>query len=385
MSLRTLLEALRGYGEGATLGAIKYPQAALMTVVNNEPYRDNLAEIERQRRELESSPAYQVARVGGGFVPAIASGGGSLGVVAAKQAAQGAVSGFTANEGMDNVLRDTGLGGAVGGGFGLLGGGVQALGNFSRRQLSKNPNVIAAASQELQERAMRDMGSVLADPKAAAIYNGFKDGTLKLPKPTKRSEQLTGEERWAYETARLAAAKKADVAPETAAAARSVIQGTLPRAGVLKKQVEEGTFKAKGRILLNDLADDAKAMLPYVAGGAGAGLGLSATGLLPENASTLQVMGGLALLGGGLSAIPQLGNLKIKGGATAAALLPKQGARPVVPFGRVPQMREVVSPTVLSSASASGALTPSLQQIRHLEVEQQARQLRELYEREEEE
>ena len=42
MALTDLLNTLRGFGEGATVGAIKYPQAALLAQVMDIPYSEAL-------------------------------------------------------------------------------------------------------------------------------------------------------------------------------------------------------------------------------------------------------------------------------------------------------------------------------------------------------
>lgn len=388
MSLRNLLTTLqegaekgvRGFGEGATLGLIKYPQAALKSLVTGETYGQSLADIERQRRALENSGAYQVARVVGGFAPAIASGGGTLPVVMAKQAGQGAISGFTANEGMDNVLQDVGMGAGMGGAFGLLGGGVQAVSTGAKRALSKNPAVIQAQTEIVAQKAVNQYTKLLENPTAKRIYDEFLSGARKPLSPTDVTAKLTTPEALAaYNTAREVAKKSnpAGVTKDVQKVASSLTYGTQPGGTKLAKQVEQGRFEAPGKVLLSDLMEDAKALAPLLVGGGVVGYGLGTSGLLGENVDPYQAALGIALAGGGLSALPQVGNLKMKGIQTGLAMLPrqqKQAALPPITKGYIGP-RVVASPTVASSVAGAGFTPEYLRQQEGARQEEKFKQL----------
>ena len=157
------IAVLRGFGKGQTAGLIQYPQAAIMAATGPRTYRESLAEVRSQEKELEDKMAaqYYGGQIAGGANLAYLSGGGSLvgqvgasglrqsllggrGIVSAAPAATatreavrqgaigagiGGVSGFT----QDESLKDAGIGSVVGGTLGALGGaagkGLDYLGN----------------------------------------------------------------------------------------------------------------------------------------------------------------------------------------------------------------------------------------------------------------
>lgn len=331
MALSDLLNTLRGFGEGATAGTIKYPQALLLAKTMGIPYEQALAQINQERRDLSSSAAYQAGNIGGGLAQGLVSGGATLPAALARNVGIGALGGFAANEGMDNALKDTLMGAGLGGATGLVGGLMPKVTQAAKTHLSKNPEVQAIAAKQLEDQAATRFAKLLDDPIAAKAYQDvlagkLPEGVTKALKPTKVSERLDSPEKQAaYTVARLAVTKSNPLGlSETAAkAGRDVLYGTMPSATVMAKKIDEGVWTAKGKVLLSDLMQDAAALAPTVIGGGVAGYGLGSSGVLGEKVDPLQAALGFAMAGGGLGAARQTGDLKLKAWKTAPALLPK--------------------------------------------------------------
>jgi hypothetical protein len=114
----------------------------------------------------------------------------------------------------------------------------------------------------------------------------------------------------------------------------------------MKNLVEKGTWQPTGYALVPSLVQDAKALAPYMLGGSAVGAGLGASGMF-ENMDPMSGALGFALLGGGLSAIPQIGNFKGKAAMTAASLIPRRTIAPTTAL-----MSNVgVSPTVQAAGA----------------------------------
>lgn len=73
----SFMTGTRGFGEGATLGLIKYPQAALTTLVNGGNYTQNLSDLRKQNEQLaqQDPVAWYGGELGGGVVTGALTGG----------------------------------------------------------------------------------------------------------------------------------------------------------------------------------------------------------------------------------------------------------------------------------------------------------------------
>lgn len=174
------LAALRGVGEGASGGLIKYPAASLMFAIDKLmgegklTYTQALAELRAQREQdvQDATIAHTAGTIAGSMLPlaAIAKGGAGLGKIVAGNAALGAAQGFSSNAASEgSTLQDTLVGAGVGGTLGLLGGGA------------------SAAAQKLARVEVQNTlyNRLMADPtwKEAAKTQLKKDG-VKTPKHT---------------------------------------------------------------------------------------------------------------------------------------------------------------------------------------------------------
>ena len=151
-----VLPAVRGFGNGASLGTLRYPAAAGMMLLDRAvgdgklTYQQALAEIRAQ--DAEDTEQHPYARTGGEIagtvLNSVGTGGGVL-QVAGRTALAGGVQGFTGREGMDNAAQDTLAGAAVGGTLGALAGtGQKVLGNFAKsRYVAQKQRVIDKAAQ----------------------------------------------------------------------------------------------------------------------------------------------------------------------------------------------------------------------------------------------
>jgi len=139
-----LAALLRGAGEGATGGLVKYPAAGLMFAMDKLvgegklSYDEALKLIREQRAaDIEESPVlHTVGNVAGALVPlgVIARGGATLGKVIAGNAALGGAQGFSANAAEEGTtLQDTLVGTGLGAGVGALGAGLTAAGQAVAR------------------------------------------------------------------------------------------------------------------------------------------------------------------------------------------------------------------------------------------------------------
>jgi len=109
--------AVRGYGKGATLGLIQYPQALLKQAVNGGTFGENLADLRQSEEQLaqEHPVAYYGGNLVGGLQSAVGTGGGGLVGLMGRGAIQGGVAGFTQNEDLGDAAAGAGLGAALGG------------------------------------------------------------------------------------------------------------------------------------------------------------------------------------------------------------------------------------------------------------------------------
>jgi hypothetical protein len=104
-----------------------------------------------------------------------------------------------------------------------------------------------------------------------------------------------------------------------AATSYSRLKGEATR---VENAINKGTYRPSPYALVPSLKEDALASLPYLGAGAGLGAGLGMTGLI-EGMDPATGAAAFALLGGGLSALPQVGNLKFKGALAAASMVPR--------------------------------------------------------------
>ena len=179
--LDTALTGIRGFGEGATAGLIKYPQAVVNSLVNDMPYKQALSDVRAQNEEL--SRTHPLSFTGGQLLGGVALGAATGGEGAVAQggtlvallnrlraagqsigtigtaAATGAVSGATQNDytGVHDLVRDTVVGGGVGAGAGALAKGMGWLagkpGNVLKKELTSKAGGMTSQEADV---AMRD-------------------------------------------------------------------------------------------------------------------------------------------------------------------------------------------------------------------------------------
>ncbi len=158
-----ILPAVRGVGQGAMLGLQRYPAAAGMTLLDRLvgegklTYEEALALIREQ--DVQDVENYPKARIGGEIVGSVANalgtGGAGLARTVGRTALQGGVQGFTQNAGFDNTLRDVGQGAAIGGAFGLAGGGLELAKTKGAKEL------IQRYSTQKAEQAIESIDDLL--------------------------------------------------------------------------------------------------------------------------------------------------------------------------------------------------------------------------------
>lgn len=136
-----LATAVRGFGQGVTAGLIQYPQAALKALVNDQTFKESLADLRRDNEQLAKTQpkAWYGGQVAGGGLAAVGSGGASLAALAGRGAALGATSGFTEKE----DIKDAAIGAAL--------GGVLGAAPLAARKLSA-PVVEKYAGKKLADR-----------------------------------------------------------------------------------------------------------------------------------------------------------------------------------------------------------------------------------------
>lgn len=157
---------LRSMGRETTAGLTDYPAAALMAGVRRLQglpfdYREALRDVRGQTAQAQQE--YPVASTTGKLTGAVlGSLGGpkNLAFQVGRQAVTGGVSGFTGNEGFENVGRDVGTGAAIGGGLGLLGGAVgqaaRPLTNLVRNQYAaRQGEVFIDYANKMRESAQK--------------------------------------------------------------------------------------------------------------------------------------------------------------------------------------------------------------------------------------
>lgn len=192
--------ALRGYGDSATLGTVKYLQALAKMPggghnINSvqgfrDAYNAELADVEASKRAAKESGAYTLGNLAGIVPQVLATGGlagvgragvGALGTAArgaAAGAGQGAIEGFTQNEGMENVGRDVGLGSTLGGVLGTAGGVLSGGQKAARKFLGKSEELQANVIKNAQNTIDEVGSKVYNDPAFAKIANQQYDDMI---------------------------------------------------------------------------------------------------------------------------------------------------------------------------------------------------------------
>ena len=326
MALTDLLNTLRGFGEGATVGAIKYPQAALLAQVMDIPYSEALKKIESQKRDLAGSKAYQAANILGSLAPALVTGGGTIPAQIAKNVGIGALGGFTANEGMEGALKDTLIGAGLGGALGTVGAAIPAAQKGIRSIMGKQPDVQAAQMAKINERllAARAEASTIPAVKEAVDY---AKGELAKP-PGRGKMASTGvpaskvAEVMEQRGIPLAAARDAVILEDVLKYARqksnplnlskderasiNAISGLKSAETRSRRAIEAGTFAPTKYALMPALKSDLRGLIPAGVGGA-AGYGIGSTGILGEGVEPLDAARAFSILGGAAGLLPQIG------------------------------------------------------------------------------
>lgn len=149
---------LSNLGESASMGLTKYPAALAIqgtrALTGGAPLTwdeaVHEARLQQNAANAASPTAATLGNLSGNVVNAALVGGAGIPQLVARNAATGAVRGFTQNEGLDDAALDT-LGGAtLGAAGGLVGGATDAaLRGLTRGQLSGG---VSARKEELERR-----------------------------------------------------------------------------------------------------------------------------------------------------------------------------------------------------------------------------------------
>lgn len=278
MTLGDLVAGVRGVGAGASLGAIRYPAALSMVGIDKLigegklSYREALALIrEQDRADMEEHKGARLAgEIAGTIGSSLATGGGGLLAQAAKAGATGAISGFTANEGMENAGTDTLRGAALGSTLGALGAGVQKVqaGAAKYPYVQSKREVIAEGEKAVQR---------LSEPDNALMK--FIKRNIP-PKDRPRNAQEMAELLTKLRSTNTNAGLKKDMPPEVLEELQVITRGiaSKQRLDTLAKATPEQAIRQVRNPDLSDLKQYgletyrmAREMAPTVAAGAGAG------------------------------------------------------------------------------------------------------------------
>lgn len=345
MRLKDLLEGgaagVRGFAASATLGLVKYPQAVLYSQVMGVPYEQALHEVRASEAAVrEANPtAYTIGSGVGTIANAAVPGAAvtSIPRLMARGAIQGGVTGFTANEGMDNALEDTLTGATIGAAAGGVGAGLGKFSDKARRIMGKDPEVQAVKLKKLTERAQATAAKMGKDPVFVRAAGKAQQDGVPL-----------------RDVINLASSPKnpLGVAKSTQRAAKS-LQGFEGSLKSTQNLMNAGNWKATGYSLIpkakETLVEGIKgAVRPGIEAGLyGAGGYALGSALGAEDPMSLALIA--AGLRGGQGALDRLGTTKAKAGAEVLTGLfsPKYGevaARAVTPMvtrsvvERAPQM-----------------------------------------------
>jgi len=128
--------ALRGGAQGLSFGFADEATARLESIMKGVPYEQALQESRQSYKQAqEANPiTYTGSEIAGGVLPALIPGvgqaatGAKLGKLAAIGLGTGALSGLGMSEGntADEVAKDVGIGGLLGGSLPVLGRGIQS-------------------------------------------------------------------------------------------------------------------------------------------------------------------------------------------------------------------------------------------------------------------
>jgi hypothetical protein len=138
-TLDELMTGWRGYTSGVTAGLHRYPAAVVMMAMDKLvgadagpgggklSYKEALQAIrDLEAGDIENNPKAALAgNIIGAMATAPIAGGAGVARSALNAGILGGTSGFTANAGMDNAVRDTAVGVGLGGTLGALGGVAQ--------------------------------------------------------------------------------------------------------------------------------------------------------------------------------------------------------------------------------------------------------------------
>lgn len=183
--------AIRGVGQGATAGFLRYPAAALMVGIDQATgngamrYSDALQAIRDQDENdrQEYGAARFAGELGGGILGSIGTAGASIPATIARSGILGAASGFTEKAGMEGSLEDTLKGAGIGAAFGLLGGAAEKAKNtIIRNQANRlekkfEREIVNSYEKNLKELArLETLGKRTKDPAHRAVIEEQKAG-----------------------------------------------------------------------------------------------------------------------------------------------------------------------------------------------------------------
>ena len=337
--LKELGAGIRGVGEGVSIGLTRYPAARALqatrfaTEGESIPYEEALRIVREQEAQAEQETP--VATYGGRLVGTLLGSGGApvgqtlgrtLLSAAGRGAVQGGVSGFTSQEGMEDVAKQVGLGALTGGVLSGAGAGLSRsvagmAVNATKKELDATARAAAERLNQIPDVQKQALDAKLGDlvgkggikSKEGALerlhmsLSGSKVGK-SLPK--KQREQFF-EIRDEYASI-IPDAYKAFAAPRAIQTMQTDVQKGLNAAKkVLPTSLKESTISTAKDILTTSV--------PGAIGGAGLGAAYGA--LSPDQTVTQGALLG-AGAGGLWEAKTKLGALLPKAAIAAGSLLP---------------------------------------------------------------